>query len=122
MDSLANQDVARRHWREPSCAWSPAQPGASCFNQVMGKKPSTWHDSAGPHCDGQILVLHDLLGLTQDFTPKFVKRYANLDAEIKKAVGNYIDEVRSGLFPDKEHSYHTEKKPLKKVEGSLGNH
>ncbi len=77
---------------------------------------------AGPHCDGQILVLHDLLGLTQDFTPKFVKRYANLDAEIKKAVGNYIDEVRSGLFPDKEHSYHTEKKPLKKVEGSLGNH
>jgi len=77
---------------------------------------------AGPHCDGQILVLHDLLGLTQDFTPKFVKRYANLDAEIKKAVGNYIDEVRSGLFPDKQHSYHTEKKPLKKVESSCGNH
>ena len=77
---------------------------------------------AGPHCDGQILVLHDLLGLTQDFTPKFVKRYANLDAEIKKAVGNYIDEVRSGVFPDMEHSYHTEKKPLKKVEDSRGNH
>ena len=77
---------------------------------------------AGPHCDGQILVLHDLLGLTQDFTPKFVKRYANLDAEIKKAVGNYIDEVRSGVFPDMEHSYHTEKKLLKKVEDSRGNH
>ena len=77
---------------------------------------------AGPHCDGQILVLNDLLGLTQDFTPKFVKRYANLDAEIKKAVGHYIDEVRSGVFPGKEHSYHTEKKPLKKVAGSRENH
>lgn len=77
---------------------------------------------AGPHCDGQILVLHDLLGLTQNFTPKFVKRYANLDAEVKKAVGQYIDEVRSGVFPDKEHSYDTDKKPLKKVEGSRGNH
>lgn len=77
---------------------------------------------AGPHCDGQILVLHDLLGITQDFTPKFVKRYANLDAEIKKAVGQYIDEVRSGVFPDKEHSYDTDKKPLKKVDDSRGNH
>ena len=77
---------------------------------------------AGPHCDGQILVLHDLLGLTQGFIPKFVKRYANLDEEIKKAVGSYIDEVRSGEFPGKEHSYHIEKKPLKKVDGSRGNH
>jgi len=77
---------------------------------------------AGPHCDGQILVLHDLLGLTQDFTPKFVKRYANLDGEIKKAVGHFIDEVHSGVFPGKEHSYHSEKKPLKKVAGSRGNH
>ncbi len=77
---------------------------------------------AGPHCDGQILVLHDLLGITQDFTPKFVKRYANLDVEIKKAVGQYIDEVRSGEFPGKEHSYGTEKNPLKKVDDSRGNH
>jgi 3-methyl-2-oxobutanoate hydroxymethyltransferase len=77
---------------------------------------------AGPHCDGQILVLHDMLGITQDFTPKFVKRYANLDAEIKKAVGQYINEVRSGEFPSKEHSYNTDKKPLKKVDDSRGNH
>jgi 3-methyl-2-oxobutanoate hydroxymethyltransferase len=77
---------------------------------------------AGPHCDGQILVLQDMLGITQDFTPKFVKRYANLDAEIKNAVGQYIDEVRSGEFPGKEHSYNTDKKPLKKVDDSRGNH
>ncbi len=77
---------------------------------------------AGPHCDGQILVLHDLLGITQDFTPKFVKRYANLDAEIKKAVGQYIEEVRSGAFPGREHSYNTDKNPLKKVDDSRGNH
>ncbi len=77
---------------------------------------------AGPHCDGQILVLNDMLGITQDFTPKFVKRYANLDAEIKKAVGQYIEEVHSGKFPGKEHSYNTDKKSLKKVEGSRGNH
>jgi len=77
---------------------------------------------AGPHCDGQILVLNDMLGITQDFTPKFVKRYANLDAEIKKAVGQYIDEVQSGEFPGREHSYNTDKKPLKKVDDSRGNH
>ena len=77
---------------------------------------------AGPHCDGQILVLQDLLGITQDFTPKFVKRYLNLDAEIKKAVGQYIEEVRSGEFPAKEHSYDTGKNTLKKVDDSRGNH
>lgn len=77
---------------------------------------------AGPHCDGQILVLHDLLGLTRDFTPKFVKRYADLNSEIKKAVGEYIREVRSGQFPDKEHSYGNENKPLKKVDDSSGSH
>jgi len=77
---------------------------------------------AGPHCDGQILVLNDMLGITQDFTPKFVKRYTNLDAEIKKAVGLYIEEVQSGEFPGKEHAYNTDKKPLKKVDDSHGNH
>jgi 3-methyl-2-oxobutanoate hydroxymethyltransferase len=77
---------------------------------------------AGPHCDGQILVLHDLLGLNQDFTPKFVKQYANLHAEIKRAVGDYIEEVRSGAFPDKEHSYGNKKQPLKKVNNSSANY
>ncbi len=77
---------------------------------------------AGPQCDGQILVLHDLLGLNQDFTPKFVKQYADLNAKIKQAVGDYIEEVRSGAFPDKEHSYGNKKQSLKKVDDSSANH
>jgi 3-methyl-2-oxobutanoate hydroxymethyltransferase len=61
---------------------------------------------AGPYCDGQILVIHDLLGLTDRFRPKFVKRYADLQGVISQAVSAYIGEVRSGAFPLDEHSFH----------------
>ena len=60
---------------------------------------------AGPHCDGQVLVLHDLLGLFDRFVPKFVKKYANLKEETSKAVRQYRDEVEKGTFPGKEHSF-----------------
>ncbi|MCK9275481.1 MAG: 3-methyl-2-oxobutanoate hydroxymethyltransferase [Syntrophales bacterium] len=60
---------------------------------------------AGPHCDGQVLVMHDMLGMYEKFTPKFVKKYANLNSEMKKAFKAYIDEVKSGVFPGPEHSY-----------------
>lgn len=60
---------------------------------------------AGIKCDGQILVLHDLLGLGIDPSPKFVKQYTNLANETQKAVNNYIQEVRNETFPDAEHSY-----------------
>jgi 3-methyl-2-oxobutanoate hydroxymethyltransferase len=59
----------------------------------------------GVHCDGQVLVLHDILGMFERFTPKFVKKYANINAQMKEAVGKYIDEVRQGQFPDPEHSF-----------------
>ena len=60
---------------------------------------------AGPHCDGQVLVLWDMLGLFEDFKPKFLKRYANVRSVIRDAVNQYSEEVRSGVFPEPEHSF-----------------
>ena len=59
---------------------------------------------AGPHCDGQVLVLPDLLGLNDGFAPKFLKKYAELATSVREAVERYGDEVRSGAYPDAEHS------------------
>ncbi len=60
---------------------------------------------AGPHCDGQILVTHDLLGLSGDFTPRFVKRYAALGAAIQQACARYKADVEQGRFPGPENCY-----------------
>ena len=60
---------------------------------------------AGPRCDGQILVMHDLLGLFEEFRPKFVKRFGELKRPVRDAIRAYADEVRRGKFPGKEHSF-----------------
>jgi 3-methyl-2-oxobutanoate hydroxymethyltransferase len=60
---------------------------------------------SGPHCDGQVLVLHDMLGLNEGFHPKFVKRYAELGAATRQAVARYAEEVRGSTFPDAAHSH-----------------
>jgi 3-methyl-2-oxobutanoate hydroxymethyltransferase len=60
---------------------------------------------AGPHCDGQVLVLNDLLGITSGYIPKFVKAYADLKSDISRAVTQYRDEVREGQFPEKSDGY-----------------
>ena len=60
---------------------------------------------AGPGCDGQVLVLPDLLGLNGDFAPRFLKRYAELGAAAQAAVRQFIAETRDGSFPDEKHSY-----------------
>ncbi len=60
---------------------------------------------AGPHCDGQVLVIHDVLGLYEDVKPKFIKRYVHLKEIISSAVSEYIEDVTKGRFPGKEHSF-----------------
>jgi len=60
---------------------------------------------AGPHCDGQILVLHDVIGLFERFVPKFVKQYANLKEESLKAIKTYREEIEKGIFPSKDQSF-----------------
>lgn len=60
---------------------------------------------AGVHCDGQVLVSHDLLGMFEKFQPKFVKQFANLSPLIKEGVQQFNNEVRSGVYPGEEHSF-----------------
>ena len=60
---------------------------------------------AGLDCDGQVLVLHDMLGMFEKFTPKFVKTYAKLNEQMADAVKQYIDDVKKGIFPEKKHSF-----------------
>ena len=60
---------------------------------------------AGIHCDGQLLIVSDMLGIFEAFTPKFVKKYANLSAEISNAFRRYIDDVRQEKFPEEKHTY-----------------
>ncbi|HEU20160.1 MAG TPA: 3-methyl-2-oxobutanoate hydroxymethyltransferase [Deltaproteobacteria bacterium] len=59
----------------------------------------------GVDCDGQVLVVNDMLGMFDKFIPKFVKKYANLNVNMKEAISQYIDEVKSGVFPGPEHSF-----------------
>ena len=61
---------------------------------------------AGPHCDGQVLVFHDLLGLETRLVPKFVRRYADLDTLVTDALRRFASDVRSGAFPSSQESYH----------------
>jgi 3-methyl-2-oxobutanoate hydroxymethyltransferase len=60
---------------------------------------------AGPSCDGQVLVLHDMLGLNEEFNAKFVKQYAQLAGEVRRAAGAFAEEVRAGRYPGPEHSF-----------------
>jgi 3-methyl-2-oxobutanoate hydroxymethyltransferase len=70
---------------------------------------------AGVHCDGQVLVVHDVLGLFDRFTPKFAKRYVNLSEMILKAFDAYREEVLRGSFPTDQHSFHMDEKELSKI-------
>jgi 3-methyl-2-oxobutanoate hydroxymethyltransferase len=75
---------------------------------------------AGAACDGQVLVWHDLLGLYAGRAPRFVKRYADLAGEIETALGAYVDDVRSGAFPEEQHTYSIPDEELAIFESRLG--
>lgn len=89
-----------------------------CFGMVLEKIPSeltkevsskltipTIGIGGGPHADGQVLVMHDMLGINKDFSPKFLRRYADLHTAITGAVQNYIKDVKSQDFPNEGESY-----------------
>jgi len=91
---------------------------SGCFGIVLEKIPAvlgkqvsqelkipTIGIGAGQDVDGQVLVLHDMLGITQEFSPRFLRRYHNLHAEIKGAVENYIEDVRTTQFPNEKEQY-----------------
>ena len=91
---------------------------AGAFSVVLEKVPadlakevteslriSTIGIGAGVHCDGQVLVMHDLLGLTEEFHPRFVRHYASLADTIRRAVGQYDEDVKCGTFPGEGESY-----------------
>ena len=90
--------------------------GAGCFSIVLESVPARLAEliskkisiptigiGAGAGCDGQVLVTHDLLGLFDRFTPKFVKKYANFHGEMQKAFGDFIEDVETKRFPAQEH-------------------
>lgn len=70
---------------------------------------------AGPDCDGQVLVTNDMLGIYSDFTPKFVRRYANLNEAISTGITRYIEDVKDGIFPAQEHCFSIEEDVLDKL-------
>ena len=89
-----------------------------CFSIVLEKVPAKLAEQvtreinvptigigAGPHCDGQILVVADMLGLTQNFSPRFLRRYANLASVMTDAIGQYVTDVKDNTFPNDSESY-----------------
>ncbi len=77
---------------------------------------------AGAYVDGQILVVHDILGLFEDFIPRFVKKYTDLSKTLEDVFSRYINDVKNGNFPDDKQMYHMDKKELEKLKITLKKH
>ena len=110
----AKEEVEAKRLMEDSLALQEA----GCFSIVFEKLPAnlakgvshalaipTILIGSGQACDGQVLVLHDMLGITKDFSPRFLRRYADVGEAVDGAVSKYIDDVRNGSFPSHEESY-----------------
>ena len=94
MPTRSEQDELRN-----KCDWEWAS-----INGVNGYKVKS-RIGAGPHCDGQVLVMHDMLGLNNSFSPRFLRRYANLHEESLNAIRNYVADVKSCDFPSEKEAY-----------------
>ncbi|MBI2252798.1 MAG: 3-methyl-2-oxobutanoate hydroxymethyltransferase [Armatimonadetes bacterium] len=70
---------------------------------------------SGPHCDGQLLIMHDLIGLFEAFKPKFVKQYINISPLIEEAFKKYHQDIKESKFPEKQHFYHISEEELVKI-------
>ena len=112
--------VRAKEEREAEKLMSDAQAlaEAGCFAVVLEKVPAALAEKvtamlsvptigigAGNHCDGQILVVADMLGMTQGFSPRFLRRYADLNQVMTDAIGQYVTDVKSGDFPNESESY-----------------
>ncbi len=75
---------------------------------------------SGINCDGQVLVVHDMLGMFEKIKPKFAKRYLNLSEEIRNAINSYVKDVKEEKFPGQEHTFSMEKEELEKLEKEIG--
>jgi 3-methyl-2-oxobutanoate hydroxymethyltransferase len=106
---------------------------ARCFSVVLEAVPTpvaaeatrllevpTIGIGAGPNCDGQVLVYHDLLGLYEGRAPRFVKRYADVAGEIKRALEEFAADVRSGAFPEEQHTYSIPDEELELFKAAAG--
>jgi len=91
---------------------------AGCYAIVLEKIPAslakevseslsipTIGIGAGPHCNGQVLVMHDMLGINNEFKPRFLRQYLNLQEQVTGAVKQYIGDIKSGSFPSESESY-----------------
>ncbi len=103
---------------------------AGCFSIVLEAIPSAIAEKithsvkiptigigAGKACDGQVLVIHDVLGLYERFTPRFVKQYTKLSEPIRQALARYREEVEKGVFPGPEHSFTMSEEEMRKLSG-----
>ncbi len=107
-DAAANRLIEDARILEEAGAFSIV---LECIPAALGKEITeslemiTIGIGGGVHCDGQVLVVNDMLGTFERFTPKFVKKYATLSKQMDEAFRKYIEEVKAGVFPGKEHSF-----------------
>lgn len=107
-EAAANKLVEEAHMAEDAGAFSLI---LEAIPMELAKKISeeisipTIGIGAGPHCDGQVLVLHDVIGLFDRFVPKFVKRYSYVKEDVLKAIKTYRDEIEQGIFPSEEQGF-----------------